>query len=150
MKFSREVYFNPAYDRRSKDPKRNYGIHGVTLVMFLKGDKGAVNFTLYTNWNLPHVTKELLNRPSDEYSIRAHFLPQPAEVMYHSPVPMYEGHTATTNTCEHIGGVPCYSDFSCLAADQFYQALLEEGSEGVWLKLEEYYYDNFGKEESDK
>ena len=52
------VKFYPAFDRR-KDPKGNYGIHGVDMRMILKGDKGAVQFVLYTNWHLPHVQEEL-------------------------------------------------------------------------------------------
>lgn len=58
----RIVRFYPAYDKRDPDPKKNYGIHGVELLMLVKGEKGAVQFKLSTNWQLPHVTKETVER----------------------------------------------------------------------------------------
>ena len=39
----REIKFLPAYDERN-NPKGNYGIHGVDLRMYLKGELGTVQF----------------------------------------------------------------------------------------------------------
>lgn len=66
--FQEIVQFSPAYDRRSPDPKKNYGIHGVELGMVLKGPKGAVQFLLFTNWQLPHVTAEIDKRTIEAIS----------------------------------------------------------------------------------
>src|SRR5215467_3220628 len=88
MQLERIVTFEPAYDKRHPDPKKNYGIHGVTLRMVLKGPEGAVQFVLYTNWQLPHVTKEWEDRPDSPQTL---WKPLPADLGYHSPKPMYEG-----------------------------------------------------------
>lgn len=93
--FQEIVDFYPAYDKRDPDPKKNYGIHGVELRMVLKGPLGAVQFVLYTNWQLPHVTKE--NRERIKIGIltdtfMADLLePMPADLGCHSPKPLYEG-----------------------------------------------------------
>lgn len=89
--------FYPAWDKRDPDPSKNYGIHGVDLRMVLKGTLGAVQFILYTNW----MTKDYMNASlSDPTSIsykRDGFwkfvqVPMPADLGFHSPKPMYEGH----------------------------------------------------------
>ena len=54
---TRKVVFHPAYDRRN-DPKWNFGIHGVEMCFYLIGTEGAIQFVVYTNWQLPHVHKE--------------------------------------------------------------------------------------------
>lgn len=134
-KLERVVKFHPAYDRRSPDPQKNYGIHGVELRMVLKGLEGAVVFALYTNWMLPPVTRELDGQsgPVD----RPHVLcrPQPADLGYHSLVQRHDGQKPTDN-CEYLGGRPCYYDGSGMRAYDVYRRLLERGDEGVWQALE--------------
>lgn len=49
-----------AYDKRHKNPAKNYGIHGIDLIMALKGELGATQFVLYTNRQLPEVQAELV------------------------------------------------------------------------------------------
>jgi hypothetical protein len=90
--FQEITEFLPAYDRRDSDPKKNYGIHGVTLRMVLKGPEGAVQFVVYTNWQLPHVMEEqnqsgIITRSR----IDALYRPMAADLGYHSPKPMYGG-----------------------------------------------------------
>ena len=58
----RIVHFAPAFDRCDPDPKKNYGIRGVELRFVLKGPKGAIQFVVYTNWQLPHVTEETIQK----------------------------------------------------------------------------------------
>ncbi len=43
----------------------------------------------------------------------------------------------------HILGVPCYYDGSGLAAEKVFRILCDEGSDGVWKYLEEYYMNVF-------
>lgn len=97
LDLERIVKFFPAYDKRSSDPKKNHGIHGVELLMALKGDMGAVQFKLFTNWMLPHVAKEhdvsFLARP-DATTLKVFYHPMPADLGYHSKVPRYEGQEA--------------------------------------------------------
>jgi hypothetical protein len=171
-KFERIVEMQPAFDKRDPDPRKNYGIHGVTLRMILKGAEGAVQFVLYTNWQLPHVMEEQLARGDHLFCE-----PLPADLGYHSPRPMYEGHepmgakrtkfidndgrfdevyplntldkiiesepTGTFDPCPYLDGKPCYYDGSGLQAERIYNVLLAEGSDGVWRALEEYYRSTF-------
>jgi hypothetical protein len=143
------VKFYPAFDRR-KDPKGNYGIHGVDMRMILKGDKGAVQFVLYTNWHLPHVQEELNIKAigQDSIYISAILNPMPADLGYHSPVPIYEGQSVASESCEYLDGKPCYYDGSGLNAERIYEVLLKEGSDGVWRDLEDYYNIIFESEDN--
>lgn len=135
--FQKIIEFNPAYDRRNPDPRKNYGVHGVTLRMVLVGELGATQFVLYTNWQLPHVTKEI------EHGKDAYFLlkPLPADFGYHSHTKMYEWQQVNEN-CEYLKG-PCYYDGSGLEAQRVFEVMLQDGSDGVWRELEKYYQEIF-------
>jgi len=137
----------PAYDKRHPDPSKNYGIHGVDLLFVLEGKNGAVQFKLFTNWQLPHVTEEFLNKSHmwTKDKIDLYFFPMPADLGYHSKVPHYEGHEKISRECEWTGG-DCYYDGSTLNAEPIYEILLREGSEGIWQELEKYYKDIFGED----
>jgi len=147
-KFIKEVIILPAFDRRNPDPTKNYGIHGCDMRFVLKGKKGAVQFVLFTNWQLPHVTEESVTRTLknqnnlDKYDIKCHFLPSPADLGYHSLKPMYTDQSRR-ESCEYLDGKPCYYDGSGLDAEPVYEILLREGSDGVWKKLEDYYNATF-------
>ena len=134
----RIVKFTPAYDRRDPDPHQSYGVHGVNLLMILKGSRGAVQFLLFTNWHLPHVVKEYGN--TVPLFVAA---PLPADLGYHSPKPMFEGHTPM-GPCEVLDGEECYYDGSGLEALRVYDVLVAEGGEAVWRELEDYYWRVFG------
>lgn len=170
MALERIVEFDPAYDHRQPDPKQNFGIHGVQVRFVLKGERGAVQFLLYTSWQLPHVAAEyraeFMAHP-DRVPVLL-FEPMPADLGYHSPVPMYEGHepmgssitkwvdppednpedfkkvpqsepTGTFTPCPYLNALPCYYDGSTLNARPVFEALLMDGDAGVWRNLENYY-----------
>lgn len=141
----RLIQFVPAWDRRSADPSKDYGVHGVELRFVLKGEKGAVQFVLYTNWQLPHVREELDRKNRDHFFCR----PQPADLGYHSPVPLHEWQSPCNDSCEYLDGKPCYYDGSSLNAMPVYGRLLREGDEGVWNALEDYYHSIFEEGEHD-
>lgn len=145
----REITIEPAFDRRHANPAKNYGIHGCNLRFLLKGPLGAVQFVLYTNWQLPHVTEEQLARSyvDDDIGLRVTFLPLPADLGYHSPTARYANQRVQSDDCPVIGG-PCYYDGSGLNAEPVYERLLREGSDGVWKALEEYYAETFAASES--
>lgn len=124
--------FTPAYDKRNPDPSQNYGIHCVDLRMILKGERGAVQFVLYTGWYPKHLQKEMPNGIL------------PADLGYHSHKPMWDGQPAQEN-CRYLDGKPCYYDGSGLNAERIFDILLEEGGEAVWKELEEYYIELFGE-----
>ena len=136
------IQFEPAYDKRHSNPKKNYGIHGVNIRFLLKGERGATQFLIFTNWQLPHVQKELrVDMRPDKYFI---FEPMAADLGYHSPVPIYEGQSSL-GACPVLDGKDCYYDGSGLNAEPVYKILLEKGHEGVWKELEEYYVLTFGE-----
>ena len=141
----REIKFDPAFDCRDPDPSKNYGVHGVTLHFYLIGELGAVQFNLFTNWQLPHVTEE--SKGKIRFDGDRHWLcrPIPADLGYHSPIPKYDGQEPISDSCELLSGRPCYYDGSSLNADPVYQTLLEEGDAGVWRTLEKYYQGTFGE-----
>lgn len=49
----------PAYDKRSDDPKKDFGIHCMQVFMVLKGKLGAVHFTWSTGIFLEETEKRL-------------------------------------------------------------------------------------------
>jgi hypothetical protein len=133
----RIVEITPAFDKRNKDPNKNYGIHGCELKMLVKGEKGAIQFVIYTNWMLPHVQKEFEGKDS------LFFLPMPADVGYHAVSPQYEGQTTLTESCPYLDGKPCYYDGSGLRADKWFDVLVHKGSDEVWKMLEDEYRERF-------
>ena len=138
--FKREIRFYPAFDKRDPDSSKNYGIHGVEMRFLLMGDKGAVQFVLYTNWHLPHVMEELEAKQNRAYNP---FKPLPADLGYHSLKPMYDGHPVTTGSCEYLDGKPCYYDGSGLNAEDIFRILVSQGGEAVWVQMEYYYHELF-------
>ena len=125
-----EIKFRAAYDKRHPDPKQNFGIHGADMLWLLTGKHGAVQFLVYTGWQLPHIedTKVL-----------------PADIGYHSKKPMYEGQEPMSEKCDVLGGCRCYYDGSGLVADEVFRKLVTHGSDAVWSHLKEYYKDRFGE-----
>lgn len=145
----RIIEFDPAFDRRDPVPSKNYGIHSVTLRFILKGELGAVQFIVYTNWHLPSVTKErdlkALTEPLDQIQLNVLFRPMAADLGYHSRKPMYDDQEMLSDKCPVLDGV-CYYDGSGLNAQPVFEILLKEGGEGVWSRLEEEYHTVFEAE----
>lgn len=130
MKLERIVRFEPGYDRRAE----GYGIHGVNLRMVLKGEKGAVQFLLFTNWMPDSVDADY---PT--------LTPMPADFGYHAKVSQYDGQEMLDENCEFTGG-PCYYAGSGLNAERIFRLLRHKGGEAAWGALEEYYGGIFGDE----
>lgn len=51
----RIVHVRGAWDLRRPNPHDNYGVHGMEISFYVKGDKGGVNMTLQTKWYVPGV-----------------------------------------------------------------------------------------------
>lgn len=137
-KFIKEITMSAAFDKRDPNPSKNYGIHGVEIRFVLKGELGATQFVIYTDWQLPHVQKE---GKSMSKILPDRIQPMGANIGYHSPKPMYEGQSAM-GQC-NILGCECYYDGSSLQADEFIPEFLAGGSDAVWKKLEEVYHSRF-------
>lgn len=138
MEFERIVEMSPAFDRRDPDPKKNYGIHGMELRFVLKGELGAVQFVIYTNWQLPHVRDA--NRAKMSPDLACLFEPMAADVGIHSKVPHYEDHRVMRSDCPYTGG-PCYYGGSSLQAVEWMDEFLALGTDWLWGRLEKQYRD---------
>lgn len=149
LPMGRSVKFHPGYDKRN-EPGPNgeqYGIHGMDITFFYRGESGAVQFKFLTGWvpwqpapaaePLWGPRYKNLNPPTiNEIN------PAAADLGYHSPEARYEGHEPMTENCPFIGG-PCYYDGSGLNAEPLLVALIYEGEEAVWKALEAYYAETF-------
>ena len=126
----RIVLWIPAFDRRDPEPSKNYGIHGMELRFVLKGERGATQFVLFTNWMLPHL------RHGDKSVLGFICEPLPADLGYHARVAQYEGQESR-GPCELLDGAPCFYDGSGLQAQVVFDRFVAEGEEAIWETLEE-------------
>ncbi len=135
MKFEKIVKVSPAFDKRHPEPSKNYGIDSCKITFYLKGENGAVQFMIGTDWYLPHVQSELKNKDFD-------IEPRGWDVGYHSYKPFYEGQHCM-GKCEMLEFSDCYYDGSSLRAEEWIDDFLKGGTEWLWPKLEEYYNEVF-------
>jgi len=145
------VKISPAFDKRSNNPKKDYGISACHIWFILKGKMGAVQVMLGTDWYLPETIaeyKEIGNKgktkPCDLRGDKE-FL-KCWDVGYHAKKQQYKGQRSTP--CDILKG-KCYYDGSSLIGedDKVVKMLLERGSDWIWKYLEKEYEIRFGKEE---
>ena len=139
--FEKTVLVSPAFDKRSADPKKNYGIGACRITFILKGPLGAVQFMVGTDWYLPSTQRE---KRGWQYDYDAKFdkiKPYGGDVGYHSPKPMYEGQDKMARCDIFPGG--CYYDGSSLRADEWVPRFLAGGTDWLWPALEEEYREQF-------
>lgn len=144
--FTKMVRFEPGHDcirfeclhgRATCKPGLggSHGVGSMTIRFVLKGDLGAVQFSLYTGDWLPEP-------PSyEDGPLRDHrrlYGPTPSDLGYHSLKPEYEGQT-TVGPCEFLGGAECFYDGSGLNAYEPFRVLCNEGDAALWEFLEGYY-----------
>lgn len=149
----RTVHFEPGFDFIVNGPrdKAKFGRHGLSIRFLYKGDKGAIQFLVYTHW-LPMINtgKEGLDWWKPTYE--SHMEPMAADISYHSPVPLRDWQKEeepTMKECSFLEGKPCYSDGSTLNADRYFAILRNDGEEALWAAMEEYYQDTFEGGEDD-
>ena len=141
-KFERIVFVKPAFDKRSNDPSKDYGISACRIVFILKGKRGAVQFMIGTNWYVPSAREHLKKLlPSCKDTERK---PEGWDVGYHSHKKMYNGQEPVAYKCEILGG-KCYYDGSGLRADAWIEDFVAGGTDWLWPKLEEEYRNTFIK-----
>lgn len=154
MALERRVEIRPAYNKRSTDPKKDYGI-GAAIIYFLLIDKEArqaVQFVIATGWYLPgsHTGKSrerVKSLQGFKGVVAETDEPMPFDLGYHSPFPTYEGQTPMEDQdCPVIGPGLCYYDGSGLNAYEAFGVLVEKGSDGLWAFLSDYYRNTFLKE----
>lgn len=94
-----------------------HGVRGLILRFVVKGDKGAVQFVLLTDWVPQYATRSSLPLYVKEWKYKSSFdcYPIPIDLGYHSKVPMHDGQEPISKSCEFTSGA-CYYDGSSLNA----------------------------------
>lgn len=140
MKLIKKMEIEPAWDKRNPDPSKNYGINCAMLKMSITGDKGALEFQMFTGFHLPHNEKELLERCKIKSSlIKLYFTPNARHLVFHYREPGAGHMSESIDSCSFLGGAPCYGDYSDEYAEILTKTLIEEGSEKVWKIMETIY-----------
>ncbi len=144
----RITVFDPAFDKRNKEPEKNYGIGSVISRMILKGKKGAVQFVFSTGILFPETIEEYIKTGLAKYELTScgyYFLNKPSayDIGYHSKKKQYKEQTISKEKCEFCDDKPCYYDGSGLGADKYLDILIRKGSDAVWEELEKYYREIF-------
>lgn len=123
----------------------SHGIHGVEIIFLSKGEKGVVQFVIFSDWRAQRKEADRIEYRNIVKWGGDYFMV--ADLGYHSPVPLYEGQPVSSKRCEYLGGKPCYYDESGLNAVDAMYSLVNGGDEGLWEFLDAYYESVFeGKE----
>jgi len=117
----RAVVFEPGFNTGN----RNYGRSSMKIRFLLRGDKGAAQFLLGTDWTPGFDTTKLGLGASGW------------DVGYHAVRPQYEGQSEMD--CEYLPGGKCFYDGSGLAAAELMERFFAEGENAVWRELEARY-----------
>jgi hypothetical protein len=132
--FERVITFRPGF-KCELTGGSSHGQHGMDLLFLLIGDKGAIQFVVYTMW--------MIDPDFCRYSSANKIMPpMAADIGYHSPKPMYEGQASMGNDCPWIDG-ECFYDGSSLQAEEVFKVFRASGEEALWELLEERYRDWF-------
>lgn len=153
-KLRREVKFNAGYNCIKFDCRfdkkcsieNTHGKHGVEILFYVHGKKGAIQFGLSTGWFPQYVIPDKIRYRDLDNGFRNQLncYPMAFDLGYHSYVPHYEGQKPISNKCKVIGGV-CYYDGSSLNANDALYTLINGGDEKLWEFLEKYYLYIFEK-----
>jgi len=154
IKFERIVKFSPPFDKRSDNPRENYGIASMRIWFILKGKHGAVQVCFNTPFYLPETIDEYKRIGNKGKTAPSDIRDEEGkakgfdcwDVGYHSPKPMYEGQEKMD--CDILKKGYCYYDGSGLRGnnDKLPELFYEEGDEAIWKYLEDYYYEIFNIE----
>jgi len=87
----RRVMFRPGYHKVHTDPKKNYGVHGMEIWMYVVGPKGAVHFGFMTGMHLPETYKWWKNNGHKHGIVEvSEFQSMGIDVGYHAYEKQYE------------------------------------------------------------
>jgi hypothetical protein len=137
------IDFECAYGSKNCAPGEG-GSHGkssVTIVFAVKGEKGAINFSIYSGWLPVFQKQDDIGSYSGIKFNSGSFMP--ADLGYHAKEPQYEGQTVCQESCLWLDGAPCYYDGSGLAAYEAMYTLVNGGDDELWKYLEDVYLARF-------
>lgn len=127
---------SPSFYLIRPEPARNFGVGTVRMTFYVRGEKGAIQWMIGTEWGIEptraHLAKFGWSKHDDPRK------PTGWDLGYHSPVPHYDGQSKMDGHCDVIGS-GCYYDGSGLNADLLIEGFLAGGTEWLWPKLIEVY-----------
>jgi hypothetical protein len=141
-KLKQIVEFSPAWNRQSE----GQGIGGVEIRFAVVGERGAVSFSVFTNWFLPEDERQVEAKVLETGALTL-MRPFPALFAVHRAPNAGEELTAFCD-CDLIGG-PCTCDTSATRAVALFRLLVAEGSERVFDELSALYAANFEEEKQE-
>ena len=154
-KLVREVLIRSAFDKRSNNPKKDYGIGACRIFFIVKGKKGAIVVNFGTNWYLPSTIKEykegiyrnsLALRGKESFKTKIDLQKDSEPITAWSwdchSLKRTQEYEWKRNKCEFTGK-HCYGDGSHIRAEDYLTLLFEKGSEGVFKQLEKDYKRQF-------
>lgn len=145
-KFKRVTIVRLPFEARSQNPREDYGHGGLRTCHVLVGPKGATHFEVYWPYYLPR-SRAMWRREGLTDAGRDDG-PVGGDVGYHALEPQYEGQQPSRESCEHLGGKPCYMDGSGLLAQDWADEIFSEHGfpeEKIWKRLEAKYIERFGE-----
>ena len=115
-----DIRFRVAFDKRSPEPNKNYGIGDMHIIFLVIGPKGAVQWLIGTGWYVDSACKHLMGFARN--SLTDQRRPNGWDLGYHSKEPKYEDQSPMDqcDICE-----PCYYDGSSLNAELPIEAFAE-------------------------
>jgi len=151
--FTREITVIPAYDCTrvkpcvngseacSTQPGRNHGVHNAEMRLHLGTEDHEVVLSVRTNWYLP------VTPPRNTGGVER----MGSSVGWHSryDMPDVEAIVSEDSQACPRRWARCYSDMAYILADEGALLLVTEGTDAVWLWLEELYNDRFGGAEDE-
>ena len=141
-KLERGSTIRGSYDGTSHP--RNFGIHGMELVFWVKGSKGAITIRIFTNWWLPHLQDKMLKLATKGYPfdpLVELMGPKIVDISYHAKEPQYDEQYSIDN-CEFTDG-KCYCGGSSLWGDEWLPGFLHGGSEWLFERMKDEYRHRF-------
>jgi len=155
LKFERIVSFGLPYDKRHKDPNKNYGISSMRIHFILKYKNRATQVLLSTPCYLHSTTKEYLKKGIDLYGIDREDTEFDGyegfscwSVGFHTSKNPGYFDKGQTLKCNILDSGKCYFDDSALRGNEekVVENFFKHGEEWIWKYLEKIFKENFGDE----
>lgn len=132
----RLIRTSPAYDRRDEPP--NYGQHPLEIHFIVKGEKGALVFTVDTGWYIEALNKARLDETFYDLSTSVVTM-----CSFHAPATIANSVDKDPHEyCEWLNE-PCQAHtpfgYTGKALGDLFMTLVSEGLDALWLALEKHY-----------
>ncbi len=133
------VQFIPGFACIKKDNSLSHGKHGMEVNWVLRGQAGAINFRMKTDW-IPSDEEQSKDDPFGltAPSFPSGIFPMGSDIGIHSVVPLHKVDDPYSHECALIGGT-CYYEISFSRASNLTSMFLVWGEQVIWDELLETY-----------